>query len=254
MHPDADAFLDAIFASPDDDTHRLVYADWLEEYGQGSYPQFIRLQCAAAREPFWSDEANRLWEEIGRVWSRLDDEWWPATREGWGIPGVRSRWISTEQGWVDYPVVLSRQLDAIDFRRGFLRQDAAAHGEQLLSYGGRWPWFPGWRLKLFPDLYGFGEEIAELPCLQSVRQLSFESGTGHELHHLFRSPHLTRLQRLDLSAVMLASEWVEVLLGSPHLGALEEIHVLVNEHTNCAPETAVLELMGRFKRVVQHGQ
>src|SRR5262245_50202513 len=31
---DADLFLDAIFDNPEDDTPRLVYADWLEEHGQ----------------------------------------------------------------------------------------------------------------------------------------------------------------------------------------------------------------------------
>ena len=46
MHPEADAFLDAIFDNPDDDTPRLVYADWLQEHGQENYAQFIRLQCA----------------------------------------------------------------------------------------------------------------------------------------------------------------------------------------------------------------
>lgn len=104
MHPEADAFLDAIFDHPDDDTVRLVYADWLEEHDQGNYAQFIRLQCAAAREKLWSDEANRLWEEIGRVWTRLDAEWWPATRDVWGdeySDGVL--------------------LDAIHFERGLLR-------------------------------------------------------------------------------------------------------------------------------------
>src|SRR5579883_3220124 len=83
MHPEADALLDAIFNHPDDDTPRLVYADWLQEHGYEDYAQFIRLQCAAAHEELWSDEANRLWVEIGRVWNRLDREWMPATRDQW---------------------------------------------------------------------------------------------------------------------------------------------------------------------------
>jgi uncharacterized protein (TIGR02996 family) len=47
---DRDAFLDAIRENPDDDTHRLIYADWLEEHGdpQG---EFIRVQCELARLP-----------------------------------------------------------------------------------------------------------------------------------------------------------------------------------------------------------
>jgi uncharacterized protein (TIGR02996 family) len=40
-----DAFLEAICAAPEDDTPRLVYADWLEEHGEGERAEFIRLQC-----------------------------------------------------------------------------------------------------------------------------------------------------------------------------------------------------------------
>jgi uncharacterized protein (TIGR02996 family) len=46
-----DAFLQAILESPDDDTPRLIYADWLEEHGQPERAEFIRLQCLLARMP-----------------------------------------------------------------------------------------------------------------------------------------------------------------------------------------------------------
>jgi uncharacterized protein (TIGR02996 family) len=45
-----DAFLRAILAAPDDDTLRLVYADWLEEHGDPR-SEFIRIQIALAHEP-----------------------------------------------------------------------------------------------------------------------------------------------------------------------------------------------------------
>lgn len=70
MHPEADAFLDAIFDYPDDDTPRLVYADWLQEHGQENYAQFIRLQCAAAREKPWS--ARRGKPIVGRDRPRVE--------------------------------------------------------------------------------------------------------------------------------------------------------------------------------------
>jgi uncharacterized protein (TIGR02996 family) len=37
--------LKAIAECPDDLTHRLVYADWLEDHGQTTAAQFIRAQC-----------------------------------------------------------------------------------------------------------------------------------------------------------------------------------------------------------------
>src|SRR5436190_23323997 len=42
-----DAFLQAILEDPDDDTPRLIYADWLEERG-APRGEFIRVQCELA--------------------------------------------------------------------------------------------------------------------------------------------------------------------------------------------------------------
>lgn len=41
--------LKAILASPDDDNVRLVYADWLQEYGEEERAEFVRVQCELAR-------------------------------------------------------------------------------------------------------------------------------------------------------------------------------------------------------------
>lgn len=48
-HPDWPAFLAAIVDSPDDDTVRLVAADFLEESGDPERAAFIRVQIALAR-------------------------------------------------------------------------------------------------------------------------------------------------------------------------------------------------------------
>ncbi|HVK11359.1 MAG TPA: TIGR02996 domain-containing protein [Gemmataceae bacterium] len=42
-------FLATIRAAPDDDAPRLVYADWLDEHGDGARAEFIRVQCELAR-------------------------------------------------------------------------------------------------------------------------------------------------------------------------------------------------------------
>lgn len=41
---DRTALLAAILAEPWDDFHRLAYADWLEEAGDGARAEFIRVQ------------------------------------------------------------------------------------------------------------------------------------------------------------------------------------------------------------------
>jgi len=44
-----EAFLRAIFDAPDDDTPRLVYADFLEENGEAERAEFIRVTCEQQR-------------------------------------------------------------------------------------------------------------------------------------------------------------------------------------------------------------
>lgn len=48
-HSDWPAFIDAIVADPDDDTIRLIAADWLEEHGDVDRAAFIRIQVELAR-------------------------------------------------------------------------------------------------------------------------------------------------------------------------------------------------------------
>src|SRR6201986_5154337 len=46
-----EAFLRAICDNPDDDTPRLVFADWLQENGEEDRGEFIRLQIEVAGLP-----------------------------------------------------------------------------------------------------------------------------------------------------------------------------------------------------------
>src|SRR5215510_89544 len=48
MRDDA-PFLAAIAAEPEDDTARLVFADWLDEHGEAERAEFIRVQIARAQ-------------------------------------------------------------------------------------------------------------------------------------------------------------------------------------------------------------
>lgn len=50
MH-EGPALLAAVLAHPDDDTPRLIYADWLEENGCPERAEFIRIQIELARRP-----------------------------------------------------------------------------------------------------------------------------------------------------------------------------------------------------------
>jgi uncharacterized protein (TIGR02996 family) len=69
---DRDALLAAIVAHPDDDTPRLVYADWLDEHapdrtpspaaGPSARAEYIRVQCRLARRPFDAPDYPELLE------------------------------------------------------------------------------------------------------------------------------------------------------------------------------------------------
>ncbi|MCI0700834.1 MAG: TIGR02996 domain-containing protein [Planctomycetia bacterium] len=254
MHPEADAFLDVIFDHPDDDTPRLVYADWLQEHDQENYAQFIRLQCAVAGEKPWSDEANRLWVEIGRVWNWLDEEWWPATRDAW-----LSGW-----GW--------QLLDAVHFKRGFPRSSFSATDDQFHRYLVEetcWPWFPHPDCEMLLTSEGDWETLAAFPQLRQLKQLRFAVYTDDgwdfvwvpdEIIGLLRSPHLCRLETLDLSARCLTQRVVNILLSASNLSSIERLVVHFYERRDhydppeavVDPEEAVLQLKSRFKWVIQH--
>jgi uncharacterized protein (TIGR02996 family) len=61
------ALLAAVVAEPDDDTPRLVYADWLQENGDEEQARFIRESIACARLADHEDDARE------RIAKRLDD-------------------------------------------------------------------------------------------------------------------------------------------------------------------------------------
>jgi uncharacterized protein (TIGR02996 family) len=241
---DADALLDAIFDRPDDDTPRLVYADWLQENGQENYAEFIRLQCAAARCEVWSAEANDLWVRIGRAWNRLSDEWWPATVEEWPL---------TESAFTPDPVL----LDACHFFRGFLRRTVSVGLAQVLRYAACRAWLPA----PGPRVYVSSADVPGLSASPLLRRITAiqvvaewggdESVLSTDFNPLLRSHHLTRLERLDLSHVLLQRSTVDVLLTAPHLKTIHEIEVGDHRRRDIDFEEVVLQLQGRFKRVIR---
>ena len=64
---DEQALLRAIRAAPEDDTVRLVYADWLEENGQPERAEFIRLECELDAISGDRDDPPEEWESP-RYW------------------------------------------------------------------------------------------------------------------------------------------------------------------------------------------
>lgn len=65
-------FLAAIIAEPDDDGHRLAFADWLDEHGRGERAELIRVQCEmetmlrGCSEPYGDLTDNPRWQLLLR--------------------------------------------------------------------------------------------------------------------------------------------------------------------------------------------
>src|SRR5215210_2622285 len=65
---DEAALLSAILAHPDEDTPRLMYADWLDEHGQPERAEFIRIQCAPDADEAAEERAFDLEERFRAKW------------------------------------------------------------------------------------------------------------------------------------------------------------------------------------------
>jgi uncharacterized protein (TIGR02996 family) len=70
-----DAFHAAIWKAPDDDLPRLVYADWLDERGEGDAAAFLRLLSAVRTCPPDVDRLRPLVADFRRAMVKLPAEW-----------------------------------------------------------------------------------------------------------------------------------------------------------------------------------
>jgi uncharacterized protein (TIGR02996 family) len=71
-----DAILQAIIEWPDDDSLRLIYADWLEEHGQPDRAAFILVQCQLARDALRLDTRQQELEAREReLLARHESQW-----------------------------------------------------------------------------------------------------------------------------------------------------------------------------------
>jgi uncharacterized protein (TIGR02996 family) len=80
---DRAALYAAILAHPDDDTPRLVFADWLQENGNERYATFIRKQIELAKVPEWDPLWAGAWyTDRDALTGRGYDDFRPALGEG----------------------------------------------------------------------------------------------------------------------------------------------------------------------------
>jgi uncharacterized protein (TIGR02996 family) len=168
---DEAGLLDAIVREPDDDLHRLVYADLLEERGQDARAEFIRVQIELAQPA--SDWERRV--ELLR-------------REKTLLARNSRRWAKP----------FHPRLTKLGFRRGFVERASADAGVFLSS--------PDELLSCAPIHHlALRDARPHAGALAGCRQLGWLEGISvpslgvEALLALLSSPHLEGLCSLDLT-------------------------------------------------------
>jgi uncharacterized protein (TIGR02996 family) len=191
--------LDAIRESPENDSLRLVYADWLEEHGHGERAELIRVQLELAPllEGAWEVEFSRV-----RALERREADLLPACSD-WlaGLPSPDPVEWRFERG---LPSWLSMD-DFPSFHR---------YGRRLFRAS------PVERLTI--QRVGKVRAFASSPLLESLVSLDVPDHRlrGEKVEWLVNSPHLVRLRRLRLSGDGLDVFGARALALSPLFAAL----------------------------------
>jgi uncharacterized protein (TIGR02996 family) len=195
--PLAKSLLGAILASPNDDTPRLVYADWLEEQGDAARAEFIRVQCEKARLPKWDRRWPLLaWRE--RVLLTCHGHLWRAE-----LPPIDDvQWGTFTRGFVDEVQVGPA---------GTLLTSAAAICAAAPVRSA------------FVQQWDVGEDCGPLPFLRKLGILSSYMDEG--MDEFFQSPLLSTLTELDLSGLNMEGEQFAALARSPHLMNLTALYL-----------------------------
>ncbi len=212
-----EALLRAVCDNPDDDTPRLVFADWLQEHGDEARAEFIRVQIEIAR-----GGDNSELKERERVLLATHGERWSAPLRETGIPLVA------------FQRATPRCIQGIEYRRGFpygvqFNEEKAEFAERAAEL---FRCAPVQRIAFY---YQWGyQELTMCPELLRVRSLSLDR-SGFETPELavfFGSKFLKRLTHLELIAdddnSHVAPDGIELLSTTRGLPALRHLDLSYN--------------------------
>lgn len=199
--PEAGVFLADILDNPEDDTPRLIFADWLDDQDH-PWGALLRAQTWRSRLTE-ADPRQEEMQQIERAWLETHGEQFLEPFRGLGWRG--------------------------GFRRGFLH--LVAHVSTILDSGidelarsSRWPLVEMVRIVgggLDP-LQAILPECSALAYFPGIDLMS--AGLGDEgISRITMSDHLDRLRRLDLGFNQLGPEGAAAVASS---GALEELRIL----------------------------
>ena len=226
--PGYEPFLRAICANPEDNTVRLVYADWLAENGDEERAEFIRLQVAVPDRPQQFDERYARIEELRK---RNWEAWFGELPK---FPGI---------GWSG------------SFRRGFPSVLIAKSGDTLIKHcESILTAAPVEHLVLHNAGRTMLADVLQLHGVERLWELSLRSCrvTPGQWHVLARCPRLPQLTNLQINPIVphghlpqfFGEEDAQEFVTTVYLQRLESITI----HAVISKETQSL-LRTRFRRV-----
>jgi uncharacterized protein (TIGR02996 family) len=229
-----DALLAAILANPDEDTPRLMFADWLDEHGEPDRAEFIRVQIELARlreaeadlpyafgrhhatgRPAYGWRPHDTPERVALL--KREAELHDANSAEWraGIPN----YAGGNNGYLRH------------FRRGFVGEAVTSLGPFLKDPRALWERQPVETLGLIWAEAKARLKVPSCRALARARELSLLPGVrgavmdGAELLAPYaRCPHLANLRSLDVSRFELRDGGAAVLAASEHLRP-GELHI-----------------------------
>lgn len=231
---DESAFLAAIIAQPDDDTLRLVYADWLDEQGDADRAEFIRLQIRLAGMSWEDPKRDAVYQRTRELFNLHKDAW----RAGLPSPVKRGATIDcfergfltkldanvasllkvSKRAWAKYPIQSLYPSQASDKLGALLAIPAMPRISYVSLYA---PAHSGSLSKA--DL----KALTTCPNLTGMRTLLISSAVGDALATaLAKCPSLRGLTRLSINDEDLSDQGVATLVASENVRNLKDLRLI----------------------------
>ena len=208
---DRDALYRAVLDHPDDDTPRLVYADYVEEHGDPEYARFIRTQIELAKVPGW----DPLW-----IRAREQDQ------------NLTNGYFYRERFPLPLEGLPKRPRPTIEYRRGFPWELGALNLEQFAARcDALFAAAPIQAVNLRSDHRAPLNDLRPLtdnPHFARLRRLTFCPSrlTADGIRRLTDSPHAAGLTDLGFSSAGVGAEVADALFRSPLLARVTRLRLV----------------------------
>lgn len=247
------AFLEQILAQPDDDSPRMIFADWLEETGQSDRAEFIRVQIERHSLPKWDRRQLPLLAREAALLRDHEVEWKESLPK---IPSVT--WGKFRRGLIatatfsDVSQLGSRFQDCHETAP--LEAISIDWPNTNYSFDNPAP-LPGLKELTLEDApYLEGEEIdmvAWSPILTGIESLRVgRCNLGDDgIRRLIDSTSLGSLKSLQVPHNGLGNNGLEAIMGAPSLNSLEELDVSEQESYSRYEEDPVIDENGMLSMI-----